>query len=348
MDGVMHIAQKFLKKVKRSGPDNIMALCPFHDNRDTPSFTMSLSKGLFYCFSCHERGTLRTFLRNVGVTRAQALVHYKFVLEEVDRYRPKDIDPLRPAGLQNAEIPEALLGIFDKCPVALIEEDGFSEELLQKLDIGFDDKHMRITFPLRDIHGKLVGISGRTVVDDYPKYKVYDLEFKDFDLPQHKTYRSQLLWNGHLVYPEAFFTTGGYVVGVEGFKACMRFLEAGIPSTMALLGSFMSDIQRQQIERMASEFYIMLDDNDAGLRGTVIAGMKMGIPVRVCPYITDKEPGPKGLQPSDLEPDELLLALSEAKDFYTWLQQNPEALELYRERKAQEKQFRNSRTRERD
>jgi hypothetical protein len=106
----------------------------------------------------------------------------------------------------------------------------------------------------------------------------------------------------------------------------------------------MSNIQRQQIERMASEFYIMLDDNDAGMRGTVIAGMKMGIPVRVCSYPTDKEAGPKGLQPSDLDEQELLLALSEAKDFYTWLNQNPGALAVYRERKAQEKQFRNERT----
>lgn len=343
MDGVMQIAQKFLHKVKRSGPDNIMALCPFHENVDSPSFTMSLTKGLYYCFSCHERGTLMTFLRNVGVTRAHAEMHYKFVLEEVERYRPKEIDPLRAPGLQNSELPEALLGLFDKCPIDLIEHDGFDEALLQKLDIGFDDRHMRITFPLRDLHGKLVGISGRSVNDQRPKYKVYDLEFKDFDLPQHKTYKSQLLWNGHLVYPETFFTNGNYVVGVEGFKACMRFLQAGIPSTCAILGAFMSNIQRQQIERMASEFYIMLDDNEAGIRGTVIAGMRMGIPVRVCSY-PDKEAGPKGLQPSDLDEGELLLALSEAKDFYTWLYENPAALALYRERKSQEKQFRNSRT----
>jgi DNA primase len=344
MDAVMQICQKFLHKVKRSGPENIMALCPFHDNKNTPSFTMSLTKGLFYCFSCHERGTLMTFLRNVGVSRAAIGVHYKFVLEEVERYRPKAVDPLRPTEFKNEEIPEALLGLFDKCPVSLIEEDGFDEEMLQRLDIGFDDQHMRITFPLRDLDGKLVGISGRSVTDDYPKYKVYDKEFEDFDLPKHKTYRSQLLWNGHMVYPEAFFTNGNFVVGVEGFKACMRFLQAGVPNTLAILGSFMSSIQRQQIERMASEFYIMLDGNDAGMRGTVIAGMRMGIPVRVCPYLTDKEPGPKGLQPSDLEPDELLLALSEAKDFYRWLQENPAAMSVYRERKAQEKQFRNART----
>ena len=339
-DNVLQIAQTYLRRVKRSGPENIMALCPFHDNQNTPSFTMSLTKGLFYCFACEARGTLATFLRTIGFSRSAMEERFGFVLEEVARNRPKKQDPLRPVSpeLANTELPESLLGLFDKCPVSLVNDDGFDEALLQRLDIGFDDKHMKITFPLRDIEGKLVGISGRTVLyGEKPKYKVYDVEFKDFDLPQHRTHKSQLLWNGHLVYPQTYFTPASYVVCVEGFKACMRFLQAEIPNTVAILGSFMSDFQRQLIERMASELYIMLDDNPAGIRGTVFAGLKLGIPVRVIPY-PDKDAGPKGLQPSDLTSEELLLALSEAKDFYVWLQETPEALEIYQERLAKKKQ----------
>ncbi len=337
MNDVFEIANAYLRKVKRSGPDNIMALCPFHDNQNSPSFTMSLSKGLYYCFGCDARGNLFTFLRHFGLSRSAVETRYGFVLENVARNLPKKADPLRIQTI-NTPLPEALLGLFDRCPVALIEEDGFEEEMLRSLDIGFDEKHMRITFPLRDIEGTLVGISGKTVNDEKPKYKVYDKEFKDFDLPQQKTEKSHLLWNGHLVLPGTFFSSDNYTVGVEGFKACMRFLQAGIPNTMALIGAFMSDIQRQFIERMSSEFYIMLDDNEAGIKGTVIAGMKMGIPVRVVPY-PNKPAGPKGLQPSDLDPEELLLALSEAKDFYRWLQETPVALAMYRERMARKKKY---------
>lgn len=338
MDSVYAIAERYLHKVKRSGPDNIMALCPFHDNRDTPSFTMSLSKGLYFCFSCEARGNLMTFLREVGVSRGQIEMQYGFLLEELTRHRPKKVDPLRPdlAPLQNTELPEALLGIFDKCPLGLVQE-GFEESLLQKLEIGFDDKHMRITFPLRDLDGRLVGISGRAVNDERPKYKVYDLEFKDFDLPPHKTHKSHLLWNGHLVLPQTYFCPSSYVVVVEGFKACMQFLQAGVPGTVAILGSFMSDRQRQMLERMASEVYIMLDDNEAGMRGTVFSGMKLGVPTRVVTYPTGKPAGPKGLQPSDLNTEELLLALSEAKDFYRWLHDTPPAFALYEERLARKK-----------
>lgn len=335
-EDIMQIAQRHLQKVKKSGPDNIMALCPFHDNRDTPSFTMSLSKGLYYCFSCHERGNLITFLRGIGVNRKMMEVQYKYVIENLSQQykNRKKPGPLRPTPQQNMPLPEWLLGNFDSCPISLVNDDYFSEELIQRLDIGFDPKHMRITFPLRDLEGHLVGISGRAVNDDYPKYKVYDLEFKNYELPVHKTYKSHLLWNGHLVYPQAFFSTDKFVVVlVEGFKACMRFIQAGLTNTVAILGSFLSDTQRNLVERMASEVYIMLDQNNAGLRGTVLAGMSLGLPTRIIPYPDERE------QPSDLLPEELLLAFSSATDFHRWLMVTPPAMEMYRERRARERLY---------
>ena len=50
------IANQFLQKVRKSGPENIMALCPFHVKSDGseekhPSFAMSLTNGLWFCHS---------------------------------------------------------------------------------------------------------------------------------------------------------------------------------------------------------------------------------------------------------------------------------------------------------
>ena len=91
--------------------------------------------------------------------------------------------------------------MFDKCPIALVEEEYFPEDLLQKLDVGFDSEHMRVTYPLREIDGTLIGISGRTVNYASPRYKVYDHEYKKWDLPVHKQFKSQLLGNGTRVHP---------------------------------------------------------------------------------------------------------------------------------------------------
>lgn len=40
-------------------------LCPFHQE-NTPSFTISVTKGLFYCFGCKRGGDGITLLREVG------------------------------------------------------------------------------------------------------------------------------------------------------------------------------------------------------------------------------------------------------------------------------------------
>lgn len=93
-DEVHAIAKKYLHKVKRSGPDNIMALCPFHDNRDSPSFTMSLSLGLYHCFSCQESGNLQQFLKSIGLAWNVIERQYKDLIEQTRKRSPKkNADP---------------------------------------------------------------------------------------------------------------------------------------------------------------------------------------------------------------------------------------------------------------
>lgn len=47
-------------QLKRTGA-NAKGLCPFHQEK-TPSFTVSPTKGLFYCFGCHASGNVFRFL----------------------------------------------------------------------------------------------------------------------------------------------------------------------------------------------------------------------------------------------------------------------------------------------
>ncbi|MEL6547465.1 MAG: CHC2 zinc finger domain-containing protein, partial [Myxococcota bacterium] len=41
-----------------------LGLCPFH-NENTPSFSVSPDKGLYYCFGCHASGDVFTFIREI-------------------------------------------------------------------------------------------------------------------------------------------------------------------------------------------------------------------------------------------------------------------------------------------
>ena len=317
-DSVLEIAEKYLRKVKRTGSENIMAICPFHRRPDggeekTPSFSMSLTKGVYFCHACQEKGNLITFLRNVGVSRLIIERQFRPVLDQVASYAPKKLDPLRPDLFDRNPLPEGLLGLFDYCPTGLVEE-GFEESILQKHDVGFDKDHMRITFPLRDLNGNLMGISGRTVLGEFPRYKVYDREFEKWGLPMRRTEKRNVLWNADRVYPQAFFQSMARVVVVEGFKACLWLIQHGVPNTVALLGTHLSEQQKWVLERIGGEVYLMLDNGEWGQRGVARVGAKlaMSLTVKVVEYPEEKA------QPSDLGPSEVHEALSKAKDYFLW------------------------------
>src|SRR5208282_4476710 len=127
---------------------------------------------------------------------------YRDVIEETRRRVPrKEQDPFRVRpGEENTEIPEHLLGIFDRvAPDKWAVEEGLDPILVKKFDVGVDLDHQRITFPLREMSGKLVGISGRDFTNQSAaKYKVYDKEYAKWGFEKHETYKSQLLWNAHL------------------------------------------------------------------------------------------------------------------------------------------------------
>lgn len=187
--------------------------------------------------------------------------------------------------------------------------------------------HSRITFPLRELDGTLVGISGRDFTETAKlRYKVYDFEYEKWGLPRHDTHKSQLLWNGHIVYPQLYHETMPIIL-VEGFKACMKVVQAGAFNTVALLGNRASYRQRNLCERMGTEIWMFLDNNAAGMRGTVISAMEFGLPVRIVPYPDERE------QPSDLTTEEIQLALMQTQDFTRWLLDTPTAWEVFQERR---------------
>lgn len=317
-EDVLEIAYKYLDRVKRSGPENIVATCPFHTGRDgrpesNPSFAMNLGNGLYFCFSCNERGNLQTFLREVGVSRVIIDRHYKRLIDQLSTYRPKKLDPLRPKVFSVDPLPESTLGLFDACPLSLVKE-GFDESLLQKHDIGFDATNQRITFPLRDLDGKLVGISGRTVAFEFPKYKVYDREYLTWGLPERHLEKGSVLWNANRVYPSSYFRKDPSIVLVEGFKACLWLIQHGIRDTVALLGTHLSQQHRWILERIGGEVYVMLDNDEWGRIGTarVASQLAVSLTVKVVEYPKEKH------QPSDLSPQEIQDAMSSATDYYKW------------------------------
>ena len=295
---ILDIVRPYLKgKIKRSGTENIITLCPFH-NDHSPSFWLNVNDGLWICFSCGMRGNLKSFLKNAGLTGTaldEAMEPVKGLIQnhKARQKRKQDLqfhgDPYQGEVI----LPEALLGVYDYKPRMMVNA-GFEASILRQFDIGYDHRLKRVTFPLRDLYGNLVGISGRaTVRGDTPRYKVYrggyrdssgryvtgdfgenfDDEYPNYHLKSHK-----FLWNSHRVYQQVLQDERGWepVVIVEGFKACMWLVQHGFPTTVALTGSSISKDQMNIIARMSGNpIVLFLDNDEPGRKATWLEGKRL-------------------------------------------------------------------------
>jgi DNA primase len=222
-------------------------------------------------------------------------------------------------------LPETLLSNYEFCPFSLTGRDnpwsklevpadvpiptlpnwGFDPSVLQKLQVGYDQWNHRITWPLRDLYGDLAGISGgSTKPDQWPKYKVYQGGTRingkwvpgdygswfDENFPDYRCENHDFLWNYNAVYPRVLGMSDpdATVVLVEGFKACTWMIQQGFVNTVALMGSYLSDRQRQMLERLRVTLYLFLDNDNAGRKATYRIGnlikQSMNWRVRVVPY----------------------------------------------------------------
>ena len=195
---------------------------------------------------------------------------------------------------------------------------GFPPDLCQMFGVGFDERHMRVTFPLRDLSGRLVGISGRSVNGEGKRYKVYDKEYLDFGLPERKTEKRALVWNAHeavvalALEPDPLARR---LVLVEGFKAAMRVAQSGISAVVALLGSYMTTEQWYFIEHTGTSVCLMFDNNPAGRSGTFESAKRLLTSTRELRFVEYNAE-----QPSDLTPEEVLAAVAAAPLFSSWYQ----------------------------
>ena len=314
-----------LRYIKVSGPDDIGGPCPFHKDgaEQNPSFYVNLNTGLFYCHACKESGTFIQFLKRFNAPPALIDAIIELGKREVKHKPKQNLN----SGVGKHILNESFLGVFQYCPTDLVEE-GFDEELLQKLDIGFDKNNLRITFPLRDLYGNLVGVSGRSVTGEYPRYRVY--KSKDFlmyapDDPKviarytaYDIKNHDYIWNLHNVYPHAFFGDLDTLIIVEGYKACIWMLQQGFENVVALQGSSLTQAQGQLLGRLGVTIILFLDNDQAGKEGTYSAGWWLrrgGFRVLAVTYPNWCE---DEAQPDDLEQPDILEALDAAEDWHHW------------------------------
>jgi DNA primase len=153
---IVRIVGDYLK-LRKTGAQNYTGLCPFHKEK-TGSFSVNATHGYYYCFGCHEKGDVFTFvMRMEGLTFPEAV---RAVAQKAGIALPKrefnSPEEAREAGLrrQLLDIHEAATQYFEaqlKSPEAArareyLTSRGVSAETIKAFRIGYapdDFNHMR-------------------------------------------------------------------------------------------------------------------------------------------------------------------------------------------------------------
>ena len=312
-----------------------MGLCPFHDER-TPSFSVNAEHGLYHCFGCGESGDAIGFVRATEALDFPAAVelladrygielrrekedpraeerrrrrerllqliertvayYARFLWDSGEAARARKY--LAERGLGEAVLRDFRIGYspsaWDRVILAA-QRDGFTQEQIAAAGLGqrgrqggfFDRFRGRIMFPLADARGRALGFGARAVRDtQQPKY----LNTSENEL-YHKG--RQLFGIDRARGPAA---REGRMIVVEGYTDVLALHQAGVPESVAIMGTALTQEQLAELSRTAATVYMALDadrsGNEAMLRASRAAGER-GVELRVVGM-------PQGADPAEL------------------------------------------------
>jgi len=116
----------------------------------------------------------------------------------------------------------------------------------------------RLTFPIHDIRGRVVGFGGRILGKGEPKY---------LNSPETPIYhKGRLVYNLHNA--KHAIRQAECVLLVEGYFDVLRLAQAGIDHVVAPLGTALTSDQAAILKRYTSRAVILYDSDQAGLRAT--------------------------------------------------------------------------------
>jgi len=182
---------------------------------------------------------------------------------------------LEQRGIQESAMREFKLGYApdqDRFTVDSLARRNFDlDEMVEAglISIGRDGDYRdrfngRVVFPISDRDGTIVGFSGRSIDGRDPKY-VNTAETPLFN-------KSELLFG--FAQARGAMRKNKQVVLVEGNLDVVRVAQAGIPYTVASLGTALTPVHAQNLGRIVDEVIVCYDGDKAG-RGATLKALRL-------------------------------------------------------------------------
>ncbi len=274
---------------------NHMGLCPFHHEK-TPSFSVSETEQLYYCFSCKAAGNAITFVKETqNLTSSEAIrtlaeragvaipdqgapqknQKYYDINEEAATFFKVMLTHTKEGQnaldyLHNRKISNELIRTFD-LGLAPNGRDQLFQALKQKSylqsdmsDLGlvkekdhvYDVFRNRIMFPIHDEKGRAIGFSGRLYEGEQNVAKYMNTQ----NTPVFT--KSKVLYNLHRA--EGAIKAKRRIVLFEGFMDVIKAHAAGVEEGIASMGTALTEAHLRMLKRYSRKVVLCFDGDQAG------------------------------------------------------------------------------------
>ena len=287
---IVELVSKYIR-LKKAGT-NYKSVCPFpwHSEK-TPSFVVSPSKQLAYCFGCHKWGWPLKFimdLENLDFKEALETL-WQLTWKKVDSYDMannanqkdtyqvfKDISNYYQKCLKNAPdiekyvntrwITKEDIDIFHLWFAAdgrelyrILKEKWYSDEIIDESKVFLDiksqkDKFLwRLIFPIQNLRWDIIAFAWRIITSWEPKY---------LNSPATKFYdkSSILYW----IYQwKKQIQDEDYVIICEWYMDTIALHRAWFKNTVCVSWTALTEKQVQILKRLTTKFYLCFDSDNA-------------------------------------------------------------------------------------
>lgn len=171
----------YFKSVKDMN-DFIQVTCPFHKNGQerTPSSGINKKTGFFHCFACNKKCDIYTVINKVTNKDGQAWLKS---IATYDERITRDTIIDKPDE-KTKYYDKRMINIYNNSS-SYLSDRGISKEIQEKFETGFDKYNNAVTFPVKDINGKILGFVSRNIKTKFfnniknmtmPLYGLYEVK----------------------------------------------------------------------------------------------------------------------------------------------------------------------------
>jgi len=289
-------------ELKKSGA-NFKGLCPFHSEK-SPSFVVSPSKQIYHCFGCHASGDAIKFVMDyeklsypetieklasmyhfsLDYTKSKSSEHRSDILLKTNIFFIRNLERQKTAkdyllqrGIYESSIERFEIGYAPSSGefMGFLQKEGFSKEEALKYGLTAKDENRRfyarfierITFPIYDPRGNLVGFGGRTISNHPAKY---------INSPQTNYFnKSRLLYGYHLAKDRIF--KEGRIIVTEGYLDTIMLHQAGFKEAVATLGTALTKEHLPLLRKGEPKVILSYDGDSAGIEAAFKAARLLSI-----------------------------------------------------------------------